>query len=70
MISEKRKRLLKIVKRHTHGRITTLESRFSDRLDFHEIAVWTLKGMLDAAYEVGYQGGCARDKVELEASDE
>lgn len=35
-----------------HG-IVTLDSRDSDRLDFHDIAVWTLEEMLDAAYEAG-----------------
>jgi len=31
----------------------TLETRHSDRLDFTEQAVWTLKAALEAAYEAG-----------------
>ena len=33
--------------------IETLETRNSDRLDFHEVSVWTLKAMLEAAYQAG-----------------
>lgn len=31
----------------------TLETRNSDSLDFHEVAVWSLKAALEAAYEAG-----------------
>lgn len=31
----------------------TLETRKSDRLDFHEIAVWNLKRALEEAYDAG-----------------
>lgn len=34
-------------------RVTTLETRNSDRLDFHDIAVWNMRGALEAAYEAG-----------------
>lgn len=36
-----------------HGGIHTLQSRDSDALDFHDIAVWTLEEMLHEAYEQG-----------------
>lgn len=34
-------------------RIETLEERKSDRLDFHEVAVWSLEAALKAAFEAG-----------------
>lgn len=33
--------------------IETLETRRSDSLDFHDLAVWTLREMLEKAYEAG-----------------
>ena len=33
--------------------IETLETRRMDRLDFHEVAVWTVKDALERAYEAG-----------------
>lgn len=36
-------------------KIETLETRNSDALDFHELAVWTIQAALDAAYEAGRQ---------------
>lgn len=36
-----------------HFRIETLETRKSDSLDFHDVAVWCVKDALDAAYELG-----------------
>lgn len=33
--------------------IDTLETRKSDSLDFHEVAVWTLTEALEAAFEAG-----------------
>ena len=33
--------------------IETIETRGSDSLDFHNIAVWTLREALEAAYEAG-----------------
>ena len=35
--------------------IDTLQTRKSDSLDFHEVAVWTLKGALEAAFEAGHK---------------
>ncbi len=34
-------------------RIETLETRNSDSLDFHELAIWTIQEALDAAYKAG-----------------
>jgi hypothetical protein len=36
-----------------HLNIETLETRKSDRLDFHEVAVWTLRDALEAAFKAG-----------------
>ena len=36
-----------------HCRIETLEERRSDRLDFHDVSVWSLKAALEAAYLEG-----------------
>jgi hypothetical protein len=33
--------------------IETLATRHSDRLDFHEVAVWSLQRALELAYEAG-----------------
>ena len=37
----------------THLDIETLETRHSDRLDFHDTAVWCLKDALEAAFNAG-----------------
>lgn len=36
-----------------HLRIETLETRNSDGLDFHDVAVWNIKDALEAAFEAG-----------------
>lgn len=36
-----------------HLSIDTLETRNSDSLDFHDVAVWSIKAALEAAYEAG-----------------
>ena len=36
-----------------HLRVPTLETRKSDSLDFHDLAVWQLRATLEAAYQVG-----------------
>jgi hypothetical protein len=36
-----------------HLGVPTLEARNSDRLDFHEVAVWEVKAALEAAYQAG-----------------
>lgn len=38
-----------------HLFIETLETRNSDRMDFHEVSVWGVKSALIAAYEAGRQ---------------
>lgn len=38
-----------------HLFIETLETRNSDRMDFHEVSVWGVKSALMAAYEAGWQ---------------
>ena len=39
--------------------LKTLERRFSDELDFHEHAVWTIQSALEAAYAAGLADGKA-----------
>lgn len=36
-----------------HLFIETLETRHSDRLDFHDVSVWGVKSALEAAFEAG-----------------
>jgi hypothetical protein len=43
--------LAAIAKEQLH--IDTLETRNSDSLDFHDVAVWSVKAALDAAYRAG-----------------
>ena len=38
-----------------HLFIETLETRNSDRMDFHEVSVWGVKSARMAAYEAGRQ---------------
>ena len=38
-----------------HLPIETLETRHSDDLDFHDIAVWQIESALRAAFEAGRQ---------------
>jgi hypothetical protein len=38
-----------------HLRVETLETQKSDRLDFHEVAVWDIEAALKAAFEAGKQ---------------
>jgi hypothetical protein len=37
----------------THLNITTLATRRSDRLDFHDVSVWAVRAALKAAYDAG-----------------
>ena len=37
--------------------IETLETRKSDGLDFHDVAVWCLRDALEAAFNAGVQQG-------------
>jgi len=43
--------LTEIAKKHLN--LETLEIRNSDSLDFHDVAVWSLKEALQEAYEAG-----------------
>ena len=41
----------------THLDIETLETRKSDALDFHDLAVWNIRAALEAAYKAGAAAG-------------
>jgi hypothetical protein len=43
--------LTEIAAKHLH--IETLEERKVDDLDFHQVAVWTLRAALEAAFAAG-----------------
>lgn len=43
--------LTEIAKKHLN--LETLDTRNSDSLDFHDVAVWSLKEALQEAYEAG-----------------
>ena len=40
-----------------HLFIETLQTRNSDRLDFHEVSVWAVQSALMAAYQAGLAAG-------------
>ena len=42
--------------------IETLETRKSDSLDFHDVAVWCLRDALEAAFNAGVEQGCKAAK--------
>ena len=44
--------LLEIAAKHFHS-IETLETQNSDRLDFHDVAIWAIRAALEAAYAAG-----------------
>ena len=48
--------LLAIARTHFPN-IETLETRNSDGLDFHDVAVWAIRDALEAAYEAGRVAG-------------
>ena len=45
--------LEQIAKEHLF--IQTLQTQSSDRLDFHDVAVWSVKSALEAAYAAGIE---------------
>ena len=47
-----------------HLFIETLETRNSDRLDFHDVSVWAVKAALQAAFEAGQQSHITNDTQE------
>ncbi|AOS78364.1 MAG: DUF6900 domain-containing protein [Thiobacillaceae bacterium] len=46
-----------------HLGIETLQTRHSDSLDFHDLAVWCLKDALEAAFQAGVEAGTSRHKA-------
>ena len=52
-MEQRDKTLAEIAASHLH--LETPETRDSDSLDFHDMAVWSIKAALEAAYEVGRQ---------------
>ena len=52
-MDQRHKTIADIAKSHLH--LETLETRNSDGLDFHEMAVWSIKAALEAAHEAGRQ---------------
>ena len=55
--------ILEIATRHFF--VETLDTRNSDRLDFHDVAVWAMRAALEDAYEAGRIAGA---KVMLAAA--
>lgn len=51
--------LLEIAARHFHS-IETLETQNSDRLDFHDVAVWAIRAALVEAYAAGFAAATKR----------
>ena len=51
--------LLEIAAKHFHC-IETLETRNSDRLDFHDVAVWAIRAALEAAFAAGQAAAAKR----------
>ena len=47
-----------------HLFVDTLETRKSDRLDFHEVSVWAIKSALEAAFKAGVEAGGNPPKVD------
>lgn len=54
--------ILTEIARRTLGMVT-LEARKVDALDFHEVAVWSVKAALIAAYQAGECAGRAASKT-------
>jgi hypothetical protein len=48
--------LLEFATKHFHS-IETLETQNSDRLDFHDVAIWAISAALEDAYEAGRIAG-------------
>lgn len=44
--------------------IETLETRNSDSLDFHEVAVWSVKRALQQAFDAGMEAAKNQEKCE------
>ena len=50
--------ILEIASKHFF--IETLETRNSDRLDFHDVAVWAMRNALEEAYAAGLAAAAKR----------
>ena len=46
-----------------HLFIETLETRHSDRLDFHDVSVWSVRDALEAAFKAGVELGASSPKA-------
>lgn len=46
-----------------HLLIETLETRHSDRLDFHDVAVWNVREALEAALKAGVELGASMPRA-------
>ena len=46
-----------------HLDIDTLQTRHSDRLDFHDTAVWEIRDALEAAFKAGAEFGASIPKA-------
>lgn len=46
-----------------HLFIETLETRHSDRLDFHDVSVWGVRSALEAAFKAGVELGAFMPKA-------
>jgi len=57
-MNQRDKTLAEIATQHLD--LETLETRNSDSLDFHDMAVWSIRAALEATYEAGRQ---SRDPV-------
>ncbi|MFU8777931.1 MAG: DUF6900 domain-containing protein [Roseovarius sp.] len=55
--------LLGIAQRRFH--LETLETRNSDRLDFHDVAVWALRAALEEAFDAGRSTGRVDAKIRV-----
>src|SRR5690606_18152937 len=44
--------------------IPTLETRNSDSLDFHPLAVWQIEAALKQAYQLGFRHGCINQSLD------
>jgi hypothetical protein len=51
--------LLEVATKHFHS-IETLETRNSDSLDFHDVAVWSIRAALEEAFAAGQTAAAKR----------
>jgi hypothetical protein len=43
--------------------IDSIENQNSDRLDFHDVAIWEIKEAIETAYRLGYQQAQKDNKI-------